>query len=175
MVDPYYNRKHIPHTSHTLRAIRETGIQVQTYLCKVWRSIEIFGFPSYGLFLHICKLPHVCYSTILVFSPWVPRRPRNTIANLAKSPVSALQAQWRIFAFSPANLTNLQGEYYYTELSVCWRYGPASGGKAILNSDDQIFSNRGAKFQNCNPPQNFWGVNGGLGWGASVTHPRRLQ
>ena len=51
--------------------------------------------------------------------------------------------QWRIFAFSPANLTNLQGEYYYTELSVCWRYGPASGGKAILKSDQQIFSNRG--------------------------------
>jgi len=27
VVDPYYNRKHIPHTSHTLRATRETGIQ----------------------------------------------------------------------------------------------------------------------------------------------------
>ena len=81
----------------------------------------------------------MCYSTILVFSPWVPRRPRNTIANLAKSPVSV----WRIFAFSPANLTNLQGEYYYTELSVCWRYGPASGGQTILKSDEQFFSNRG--------------------------------
>ena len=30
-----------------------------------------------------------------------------------------------------------------TELSVCWRYGPASGGKAILKSDEQIFSNKG--------------------------------
>ena len=117
------------------------------------------------IFLHICKLPQVYYSKILVFSPLVPRRPRNTIANLAKSPISALQAQWRIFAFSPANLTNLQGEYYHTELSVCWRYGPASGGKAILKSDEQIFSNRGAKSQNSNPPQKIFGGKGGSGVG----------
>ena len=159
---------------HEFLSIRPS-VKVQTRLCKVWRSIEIFGLPLNLLFLHICKLPHECYSTILVFSPWVPRRPRNTIANLAKSPVSALQAQWRIFACSPANLTNLQGEYYYTELSVCWRYGPASGGKAILKSDEQIFSNRGAKSQNSNPPQNFLGVKGGPEWGSSVTHRRRLQ
>ena len=31
---------------------------------------------------------------------------RNSIANLVKSPVSALRTQWRFFAFSPPNLTN---------------------------------------------------------------------
>jgi len=85
-------------------------------------------------FLHICKLPQVYYSTILVFLPSVPRRPRNAIANLAKSrSVSSLQAQWRIFAFSPANLTNLQGEYYRTELWVYWPYGPASSSSGLVS------------------------------------------
>ena len=53
------------------------------------------------------------------------------------------QAQWRMFAYSSANLTNCQAEYYHTELWVCWRYRPASSGKAILKYDEQILSNSG--------------------------------
>jgi len=82
---------------------------------------------------------------------------------LGQSPISALRMQWRFFAFSPPKMTNFQEGSYPTELLVCSASVPASNGKVILNSDNQIFSNRGQTTQ-IHPPQ-FFGGKGGSGMG----------
>jgi len=73
---------------------------------------------------------------------WCAAVRRNSVTNLVKSPVSALWTQWRFFALSPPNVTNLQGGSYLTKLSVCFPYSPLFDGKVISNSDDQIFTVR---------------------------------